>query len=1090
VHEGQEERRRAFKQRVTMAVLSTNFRAWQDRCKRVALGKSLLDEFRRNREEEISPISKLSRSRSPLPPVTSSSMLDKSVFDQTRPTLLHQSSDVFSPTEDELSSNVSVSKEPRWTRLEAFTQRRQSRILLSTFFVFQHVFKFQRYLRSQRLTLCRRAFIIFHGPRQKALFEKARQQKYARIFFQAFQSATHAKAKIAAKSHLLTVVKNHTFFAWKRYHHSTWVSRDRVVQMMHNARSRRLLHTSFQSWKILLTHRRARTIEVNDLRLRLLNFKKRNRIFQHWKSIVAEAYNFSDPPQPPRSSETPRSRFRHSGRYDELLRKLRALLLELRNSRLCKFAKAYLIGSRKQRYRADSTRQLIVPTSQEVFFRMARIVIGTCFYEFSTLAGRMVVSISITSYYAASVSSIVVICFFRVCIFAVYYSVLTFSSGLTVGFRTLSRQLVSNGGNRDRSDSTLPQSGSELRQAMPATRIMVSNEIPDTTNKFKQRLSLIDTGTDAYLRKDPRSMKHLVGSTVRITTAGPEELVATQSGLLSMIVRDSNGNLHELFVENALVVPNLTKDLTSHLEFVRNGHTVFFHKSGSGLLLNSKPKFTDEDVIIPFFTGANGLQYLQEFIPADENIIAMVGERQAHLTELEEIHITLAHASPSQMHYLDRVASDVPKCGRHRKLNCHCCVEAKMKHKPMPGRSLTVITTPGEVVSVDIVGPFQVKSLEGSVYGLAFIDHYTNMPFLYGMAKKSDFPEKLKKFLVDFREMFKENCKVSNVRVLRSDNAPELNSAEVRKIEEDEKLKRHNSNPYEKWQDGKAEKCIGDIWTMIRAQMIFSGRSTPRILWERCMVHSGELKRILPCTANPGFKSPYQMVHNEKVQIKQLKPFGSLIYVLLDKDVVKDWKFDPRAGACVYVGTGTPEGRKGVIGYTIDFKNKGKRGRLVYTSQYWPDSTFFPYRKAGQERITTLSCGEFLSGKEEIMTELKLPDCYEEWIKEASREEFQFAEKPMEDTRNEVEPEQPEEETEDERTEIVGYDRSTGQYALSTAGEVNYVDASEMFELLNRNQVIYVAGSGSIPKMTLWYGEDDEVFMYEGSNVVIDKITV
>jgi len=26
--------------------------------------------------------------------------------------------------------------------------------------------------------------------------------------------------------------------------------------------------------------------------------------------------------------------------------------------------------------------------------------------------------------------------------------------------------------------------------------------------------------------------------------------------------------------------------------------------------------------------------------------------------------------------------------------------------------------------------------------------------------------------------------------------------------------------------------------------------------------------------------------------------------------------------------------------------------------------------------------------------------------------------------------------------------------------------------------------------MTLWYGEDDEVFMYEGSNVVIDKITV
>jgi hypothetical protein len=163
---------------------------------------------------------------------------------------------------------------------------------------------------------------------------------------------------------------------------------------------------------------------------------------------------------------------------------------------------------------------------------MARIVIGTFFYEFSILAGRVVVSISIASYYATCVSSIVVICLYRVCIFAVYYLALTFSSGLTVGFRTLSCQLVSNGGNRARSDPTLPQSGPELRQAMPATRIMVSNEIPDTMNKFKQCLSLFDTGTDAYLRKDPRSMKYLVGSTVRITTAGPEELVATQSGFV------------------------------------------------------------------------------------------------------------------------------------------------------------------------------------------------------------------------------------------------------------------------------------------------------------------------------------------------------------------------------------------------------------------------------------------------------------------------------------------------------------------------------------------------------------------------------
>jgi hypothetical protein len=47
-----------------------------------------------------------------------------------------------------------------------------------------------------------------------------------------------------------------------------------------------------------------------------------------------------------------------------------------------------------------------------------------------------------------------------------------------------------------------------------------------------------------------------------------------------------------------------------------------------------------------------------------------------------------------------------------------------------------------------------------------------------------------------------------------------------------------------------------------------------------------------------------------------------------------------------------------------------------------------------------------------------------------------------------------------------------------------------MFELLNQHEEIYVDGTGSIPKLTLWYGEDDEVFLYEGSNAYVEKMTV
>jgi hypothetical protein len=48
------------------------------------------------------------------------------------------------------------------------------------------------------------------------------------------------------------------------------------------------------------------------------------------------------------------------------------------------------------------------------------------------------------------------------------------------------------------------------------------------------------------------------------------------------------------------------------------------------------------------------------------------------------------------------------------------------------------------------------KDQTEAVIGLAFINHCsdcTTMPLLYGMAKKSDYPENLKKFLVDFRHI-------------------------------------------------------------------------------------------------------------------------------------------------------------------------------------------------------------------------------------------------------------------------------------------------------------------------------------------------
>ena len=76
------------------------------------------------------------------------------------------------------------------------------------------------------------------------------------------------------------------------------------------------------------------------------------------------------------------------------------------------------------------------------------------------------------------------------------------------------------------------------------------------------------------------------------------------------------------------------------------------------------------------------------------------------------------------------------------------------------------------------------------------------------------------------------------------------------------------------------------------------------------------------------------------------------------------------------MGHGYLEGQKCVKGFTVDFKNKGKIGTMPFSTSYWADTTFFPFRKTGEERVV----GGYMSGKEKFQQEIPLPPPYEDWI--------------------------------------------------------------------------------------------------------------
>jgi transposase InsO family protein len=154
--------------------------------------------------------------------------------------------------------------------------------------------------------------------------------------------------------------------------------------------------------------------------------------------------------------------------------------------------------------------------------------------------------------------------------------------------------------------------------------------------------------------------------------------------------------------------------------------------------------------------------------------------------------------------------------------------------------------------------------------------------------KFKQFPAFLQQFLVDFRELFK-TWKVVELRVLRSDNASEFNSAEAQQICRNNSIKREFSNPGQQFQSGKGEKCIGDVWLMTKTILLFS--NVPRALWDEAWFNARYVKRNLPTTANEGFKSPIHMITGQTARLSHIFPFGSLIHFTVDKQQISDLKF-------------------------------------------------------------------------------------------------------------------------------------------------------------------------------------------------------
>ncbi|XP_071700465.1 uncharacterized protein [Rutidosis leptorrhynchoides] len=214
-------------------------------------------------------------------------------------------------------------------------------------------------------------------------------------------------------------------------------------------------------------------------------------------------------------------------------------------------------------------------------------------------------------------------------------------------------------------------------------------------------------------------------------------------------------------------------------------------------------------------------------------------------------HHRLGHPADPVLHVLKNKLS----YGNEKLMPCEICHKAKQTRYPFP-LSDHKTKEIGELVHLDLWGPYKVATRDGYKYFLTIVDDHSRAVWVFLLKSKSDTSQNI----IDFVEMFQTQFN-KNIKTVRSDNG-----------------------------------------------------GVPLSFWGDCVLTATYLINRTPSSVLNG-KSPYEIIYGREPSLNHLRVFGCLCFAtkLNNSD-----KFASRADKCVFVGYSNVQ--KGYKLYNLDTK--------------------------------------------------------------------------------------------------------------------------------------------------------------------------
>jgi hypothetical protein len=217
---------------------------------------------------------------------------------------------------------------------------------------------------------------------------------------------------------------------------------------------------------------------------------------------------------------------------------------------------------------------------------------------------------------------------------------------------------------------------------------------------------------------------------------------------------------------------------------------------------------------------------------------------------------------------------------------------ASMKSSRRNTTPLKIPENIGDVWHIDIgFGP--CASIGGYKYTLMAVDRRSRYKLIYGL-------KNLKTSLLKAMQCFLRDCGPTP-KLLRTDFDYKIMGGKVGDLLRENKITIQSSPPYRQHQNGLVERHWQEIVAMARNWLTSS--LLPTRFWFHAIKRAAEISNILPTHHLPTVTTPFQLMHNSKVDYRQLFPMFSVAYIKHSREHGNESnKWKSKSLKCIAVG--------------------------------------------------------------------------------------------------------------------------------------------------------------------------------------------